>query len=154
MSVNCVCVKEREWQLGGRAAGSQSEKISSLGYEGADIDSWVNESRPFSSVRCEHREIVCSGVLYQSEHYFLFFFYFYKECGLIGHLTFLPSLPPPLSFSFSSPSVILTPSLSLSLPVFSSGERRFHKERRVYPGEDGSDVQGQGPLENSVWPWE
>lgn len=55
------------------------------------------------------------------------------------------------STAFSSPSLTCLPSLLfLSL----TGEQRFHKERGVYPGEDGSDVQGRGPPEIAIRPRE
>lgn len=41
-----------------------------------------------------------------------------------------------------------SPSLS------SSGERWLHKEWWVYPGEDGSSIQGQSTPQISFWPWE
>lgn len=51
-------------------------------------------------------------------------------------------------------SFLPCPGFSPHLLLSFSGESWFYKEREVHPGEDGRDVQGQGPPQVSVWPGE
>lgn len=114
----CVCVCVRHWQgksdrtVGELQGGkkSQSEKISSLGYEGADTDSWASEllsvfynSRAILS--CQTRTLwdrpLWSAVQVGGHC-------FYKERGLMGRLTFCFNLKRLCSFF----------SLNLCLPFF------------------------------------
>ena len=128
----CVCVSvtvELQSCMGGR--GSQSVKITSLCYEGRDIDSWGNELLKVLL------ELPCHPLVSNSNTVNLSLL----DCCFNFH-RLLVTLPP------------LSPLFILSLPVSLSGECWFHKERRLHPGEDGRDVQGQGPPQNSIRPWE
>lgn len=134
----CVCVRDRLTDQWENCKGERESKLALLVTRELTLThEWMNcfqrfiTLAPFSSVRYERREIVRSGVLCQLS--------FCKEFGLIGHLIFtltfnlhgpphlpkfkFPPLSPflahlPLSFFFVSLPLIFTPSLSLSLPVF------------------------------------
>lgn len=163
----CACVRERErarmtvqWESCREGKGSQSVEISSVCYEGADTDSWVNKLLSvfyncwvlWLLLQYESSETARSWLPCQLGTHKK------GRCGFVFNFHLPPisqNVSPPCCSSLLSPFCFFLTSNVFFLYLLSlPGECWFHKKRRVYHGEDGSDIQGQGPPQNSIWPWE